>query len=89
MKKYVQAVDGVVNLIGGPEVGLFGTVSEGRVIVREMGLDPVEIGWIDNGDKFVPAPVDNPVIVVDPLDEINQRLDDLALMILETGGAVK
>ncbi len=91
-KTYVQSVDGVVNLIGGPEVGLTGLVNTGLVIVREAAGDE-EIGWVDDGEKFVPAtpPAPSPVVpdtgpmlmdIMLKQAELEQKIDAIGIMLV-------
>lgn len=88
MEKYVQSVDGIVNLIGGPEVGLFAPINAGRVVVR-LATGTEEIGWVDDGERFVPQAPVTPEVALDPIEVLREMILDLQLMILETGGAVR
>lgn len=92
MKSYVQSVDGIVNLFGGPEVGLFGPESGGRVVIREA-VGGEEIGWIDDGDKFVPPmppgadvtpPETGPMLMEIMLKqaELEQKLDAIGILLV-------
>lgn len=54
-KRYAQIVDGVVNLVGGPEVGLLQEVEMGGVIIREIAnSSPISEGWGFVHGEFVP-----------------------------------
>lgn len=54
--KYVQSVQGIVNLIGGIDVGLVSEISSGNVVVKAVADDlVVEEGWLLlKGEYFPP-----------------------------------
>lgn len=82
MKMYSQSVDGVVNLIGGEDVGLSSPMAVGRAVVREVGSTPVEIGWMDDGEKFIPPFQISTVPALTELQILSQKVDEQGRMLM-------
>lgn len=71
--RYAQSVNGIVDLVGGEEVGLTCEKTEPNVYVREDIDGIVQIGWLwDSVTETFVKPPEPPEPPTDPLVEIEE-----------------
>lgn len=81
--RYAQSVNGIVDLVGGEEVGLTCEKTEPNVYVREDIDGIVQIGWLwDDETQFFVKPPDPPMPEPTPeerIAELSAVIDDMIL----------
>lgn len=82
-KRYAQSVNGVVDLVGGEEVGLTCERTEPNVFVREDVNSIVQLGWLwDDETQFFVKPPVPPIPEPTPeerIAELSTVIDDMIL----------